>query len=219
MSEKKKGLCISIVSLSLFIIMLILLLFVDKSDEVGLSGFNKLYSHDYNKALDIISDILFYIVILIFVASIIFFIYKLIKVKDVKKVDYRFYIYYLVAFLAVLIWILFDFVIKINNRPNVIDGQVESSFPSTHVFLTTYILLPLTTFFFKKDRERNPEKIDLDTIITVIAFVVIGAEFVLRFWSGMHWLTDCICGLLLGVFLFGLYYFLISLIKDKKSLD
>ena len=56
-------------------------------------------------------------------------------------------------------------------------------------------------------------------IISLIAFLIVGAMVVLRFWCGDHWLTDSIGGLILGVFAFGLYYFITSYIKDKKSLE
>lgn len=211
MSEAKKGLIISIVTLILFNILIILLKFVDVK-EVGLYGFNNTYLHEYSKALDIISDVLLYLSFAAFVAVVVYFIYKLIKTK---KPDYRLIVYFLVMVVVVLTYLVFEFFVKVNGRPY---DPADSSFPSTHVLLTTYILLPITTLFFKKNREKEvKEKIDLETIIALIAFIIIGAEFILRFWSGMHWLTDCIAALLLGVFYFGVYYFTISMIKSKKS--
>ena len=224
MSEKKKGLCITIVSLVLFNILMFLIKFADVKEvepygKIGLYGFNNTYRHDYNKTLDIVSDVLLYLTIGIFVASVCYFIYQVIKFKSLKKVDYRLYVYFIIGIFVVITYIVFDFILKINNRPNVIDGELEGSFPSTHVLLATYLLLPLTTFFFKEGREQDTKKIDLDTVVTTIAFVIIGAMFILRLWSGMHWMTDCIGGVLLGVFYFGLYYFITSYIKDKKSLE
>ena len=159
-----------------------------------------------------------YLSIGVFLAVVVYFSYQIIKYKF-KKVDYKLLTYFIMMVLVVLTYLVFDYVVKLNYRPNLIDGKLEGSFPSTHVFLTTAILLPVTTFFFKENREEDTKKIDLDTIVTVIAFVIIGAMFVLRFWSGMHWMTDCIGGLILGVFYFGLYYFVTSYIKSKKSLE
>ena len=213
MSESKKGLIISIVTLVLFNILIILLKFVDVK-EVGLSGFNNTYLHEYNKALDIISDILLYLSIGAFVAVVVYFIYKLIKNKG-KNVDYILIVYFLCMVIVVITYLVFEFFVKVNGRPY---EPSESSFPSTHILLTTYILLPITTLFFKKDRDKETkEKFDLETGISLIAFIIIGVEVILRFWSGMHWITDCLGGLILGVFYFGVYYFVISLIKDKKS--
>ena len=212
MSETKKGLCITIVSFVLFIILVILLKTVDVK-EVGLSGLNNLYLHEYNKALDIVSDVLLYLSFLAFLAVAVYFLYKLIKTKTV---DYRFLVYFLVMVVVVILYLVFDHLIKINGRPY---EPEEASFPSTHVLLATYILLPITTFFFRKNREEVDQKIDKETVISLIAFIIIGVMVVLRFWSGDHWLTDSIGGLILGVFAFGLFYFLSSLIKDKKSLE
>ena len=223
MSETKKGLCICIVSITLFIILMILLKTVNVKEvegigKIGLYGFNNTYKHDLNKTLDIISDVLLYISIAAFLASAVYFMYKLIKNKF-KQVDYRLLVYFIIAVCVVITYLVFDHVIKLNNRPNIIDGELEGSFPSTHVLLATYFLLPLTTLFFKEGREKDTKKIDIDTIITTIAFAIIGAMFVLRLWSGMHWMTDCIGGVLLGAFYFGLYYFITSFIKSKKSLE
>lgn len=223
MSETKKGLCITIVSLVLFNILMILLCFVNVKEvepfgKIGLYGFNNTYRHDYNKTLDIISDVLLYLSIAAFVAAVVYFAYGLIKNKF-KKVDYRLLVYFIITVCVVITYLIFDHVVKLNNRPNIIDGELEGSFPSTHVLMATYLLLPLTTLFFKEGREKDTKKIDLDTIVTTIAFVIIGAMFVLRLWSGMHWMTDCIGGVLLGVFYFGFYYFITSFIKEKKSLE
>lgn len=219
MKEMKKGLIISIICFISFIILTILLKCVDV-DEVGLYGLNKIYRYDYNKTLDIISDILFYIVLAFNIFLVGFVIYKMIKKKE--KIDYKFLIYVSILSLGIILWLLFDYVIKINYRPNVIDGKIESSYPSTHIFLTTYIMLSSPYIFLKMEGKKgleNQNKLGFEEILTIIFLVIILAQTVLRLYSGMHWLTDCIGGLLLGGTLFGLYYFIISLIKNKKSLE
>ena len=227
MSETKKGLLITIISFAFFILLIILLLTCDVKDiydakDVGLAGLNKLYCKEYNKALDIISDILFYLVIafnlfLIVIASV-----QMAKAKSIKGIDFKIFIYFGILALAIVLWLLFDYVIKINTRPYIIDGKVEGSFPSTHIFLTTYIMLSSPYLFLKMEGKKGLEKqgkLGFEEIITIIFLVIVLVMFILRLYSGMHWLTDCIGGLLLGLFLFGLYYLIIGLIKKKKSLE
>ena len=60
-------------------------------------------------------------------------------------------------------------------------------------------------------------KLGFEEIVTIIMLVVILLMTILRLYSGMHWLTDCIGGLILGVFYYGVYYLIISIIKNKKS--
>lgn len=217
MSETKKGLITSIISLVLFIILLILLKTVDVK-EVGLYKLNNTYYHEYNKALDIISDVIFYIVLAFNFFLVGFVIYKMIKKKE--KIDYKFLLYVGVLSFVIILWLLFDYVFKINNRPNIIDGKIEASFPSTHVLLTTYIMLSSPYVFLKMEGKKgleNQNKLGFEEIITIIFMVIMLSMLVLRLYSGMHWLTDCVAGLLLGIFLFGLYYLLISVVKNKMA--
>ena len=215
MSETKKGICISVISLVLFNVLICLLEFVDVQ-EVGLYGLNHTYLKEYNKAVDIISDVLFYIVIAFGVFLVGFTIYKLIK----REANYKFYAFFIVLAFVVLTFIIFEFCVTINTRPYPIDGKIESSFPSTHVFITTYIMLASPYMFLKMEGNKGLEKqnkLGFEEIVTIIMLVVILLMTILRLYSGMHWLTDCIGGLILGVFYYGVYYLIISIIKNKKS--
>ena len=213
MNETKKGLFIFIICFSLFILLTILVKFVDV-DEVGLYGLNKIYKYEYNKTLDLVSDLLFYIVLSLNIFLVGFEIYKIIKKKE--KIDYKFLIYILILSVGIILWLLFDYVLKINNRPNIIDGKIEGSFPSTHVFVTTYIMLA-SPYLFLKMEGNDSNKLDLEGVITIIFMVIMCAMVLLRLYAGVHWITDCIGGVLLGIFLYGLFYLITNIIKSKKS--
>lgn len=224
MSELKKGICITSITLILFIILIILLKCVDVKalydcDSIGLAGLNKTYYKEYNKALDIISDILFYLVLAFNVFLIVLYALDLSKTKSIKS-GYKFYVYFGILALGIILWLLFDKVICINTRPYAKDGIIEGSFPSTHVFLTTYIMLSSPYLFLKMEKNTSLEKankLGFEEIITIIFISLVLVMAVLRLYSGMHWLTDCFGGLLLGSFLFGLFYLVICIIKNKKA--
>jgi len=224
MSELKKGICIISTTLILFIILIVLLKCVDVKalydcDSIGLAGLNKTYYKEYNKVIEIISDVLFYIVIAFNVFLIVLYAIDLAKTKSIKS-GYKFYVYFGILALGIVLWLLFDKVICINTRPYAKDGIVEGSFPSTHIFLTTYIMLASPYLFLKMEGNKGLEKankLGFEEIITIIMLVVVLAMTILRLYSGMHWLTDCFGGLLLGSFLFGVFYLLICIIKNKKS--
>ena len=130
MSELKKGILITSISFVFFIVLIILLLTCDVKDiydakDVGLAGLNKLYYKEYNKVLDILSDIIFYIVIVFNLFLIVVAAMQMVKAKSIKGIDYKFFIYFGILALALVLWLLFDNVIKINTRPTIIDGKIE----------------------------------------------------------------------------------------------
>ena len=220
MSELKKSILITTISFVAFIILIILLKTVDVKDiydakEVGLAGFNKTYYKPYNKTIDIISDIIFYLVIAFNVFLIVLAAMKMAKAKSIK-IDAKFFIYFGLLALAIVLWLVFDKVLEINTRPNIIDGKIEGSFPSTHVFVTTYIMLA-SPYLFLKMEGNDSNKLDLEGVITIIFMVIMCAMVLLRLYAGVHWITDCIGGVLLGIFLYGLFYLITNIIKSKKS--
>ena len=220
MSELKKSILITSISFIAFIVLIILLKTVDVKDlydakEIGLAGLNKTYYKPYNKTVDLISDIIFYLVIAFNVFLIILAAINMAKVKSIK-IDAKFYIYFGILALAIILWLVFDKVLEINTRPNIVDGKIEGSFPSTHVFVTTYIMLASPYLFLKMEGNES-SKLDLEGVITIIFIVLICAMVALRLYAGVHWITDCIGGVLLGIFLYGLFYLFTNIIKNKKS--
>ncbi|MBO5541982.1 MAG: hypothetical protein J5936_00935, partial [Acholeplasmatales bacterium] len=127
--------------LVLFII-LMLLLNVDKAviaesgQEVGLSHINNLVSYSYKDNIDTMTDLLMYVTFTVVVFEACLGLYQLITRKSLFKVDIEIIIFGIALVLMVALWLLFDYVIKINVRPT---HKVEGSFPSTHVLITTFL--------------------------------------------------------------------------------
>jgi undecaprenyl-diphosphatase len=94
----------------------------------------------------------------------------------------------------VLIWIIFDKILIINYRPILINGNIEGSYPSTHVMVSTFVLL------FLSDKLKKIFK--NDKIFYIISIGLILIQSISRILLKMHWFTDIIGGLLIGCLLF-----------------
>ena len=147
---------------------------------------------------------------LIILALVVFYagvgLIQLIKRKSLKKVDKE--IILLGAFYAivVLIFVLFE-MIELNYRPILVDGKLDASFPSTHVFLSLFI--GCSAILVNKKLFKKP------LIINIIIALVTVTIIALRTISGVHWLTDIVGALLYASTLGYIYYSLISY-KTKK---
>ncbi len=182
--------------------LLVILLSVDKrvitlsGKEVGLSHLNDLVKYEENKTLDKISDIFFYFSFVSVAFGIGLGIYQLVKGKSIMMVDSSVVTYGIFIVFAVAFWLLFDKAIKVNYRP--INGN-EASFPSTHIFLTTFFMLSLHNLLTKVFKNNLVKYLSL---CVAVFFIVIVTLF--RVLSGMHYITDAIAGLFIGL----TFYFL-----------
>jgi undecaprenyl-diphosphatase len=188
----------------LFMLLTISLMTIDvrvigeTNKEIGIGFINKLsVGIEYNKTLDLFSDIFMYLSIglIIFFAGLGFI--QLIKRKSILKVDREILLFGILLILVAVLWLVFDKFILINYRPILIDGELEPSYPSTHVLLVTFILPTSASIASKYVKKSNIIK-----FIYIMAILCSALTFVLRFLSGVHWLTDCIGGALLGVLCF-----------------
>ncbi len=203
------------VFLFLFII-LILLLNVDKdyitpTGKVGLSSFNDIVDYKYNKGWQILADVFLYLGIALVAILAIYGLYELIKRKSLFKVDK--YIIVIGAFfiISIILWLLFDKVVTINYRPILVDGEKESSFPSTHTFVCVFIYMSAYTVVKKLLNNKIYNEIVLSIAIVIIIFTAVS-----RILSGMHYLTDVMGGVFLGLSLYFICDGIITII-DKKE--
>ena len=201
--------------LFLFII-LILLLNVDKdyitpTGKVGLSSFNDMVDYKYNKGWQILADVFLYLGIALVAILAIYGLYELIKRKSLFKVDK--YIIAIGAFfiISIILWLLFDKVVTINYRPILVDGEKESSFPSTHTFGCVFIYMSAYTVVKKLLNNKIYNEIVLSIAIVIIIFTAVS-----RILSGMHYLTDVMGGVFLGLSLYFICDGIITII-DKKE--
>lgn len=207
-----------IILLSLFLLLIFLVLFVDvRYDEVsnqniGLYFLNQLFRiNEYNKTYDLYSDYFLYISLLFVGVVGIVGLGQLVKNKKWRFVDYRIKLFGLMLLIMTVIWIIFDKILIINYRPIKIENEIESSFPSTHLMVVTFVYLSICSFIDLKDKSKS---LKIAVLISIIITILITASY--RILSGVHWFTDIIGGVLIGILLFLVYIKLIIYVKLKK---
>lgn len=103
-------------------------------------------------------------------------------------------------YLAVLTAYLFFEEVVINYRPILIDGAPEASYPSSTTVLVLCVMPTAAMQLKTRVRNRTLRRCAVVLIGGFTVFMVIG-----RFWSGVHWLTDIVGGILLSAGLVMLY--------------
>lgn len=128
--------------------------------------------------------------------------------KNICKVDRDILILGGFYILTIAAYLLFECVV-INYRPVLINGYLETSYPSSTTLL---VLCVMTTAIIQWDRRIKNRPIRIATIIVTTAFIVF---MVLgRLVSGVHWFSDIVGGILLSAGLVMLY---ISFAEDRKE--
>lgn len=224
MKTRKASFAQPVIMLTVFLLFTLLVAMVDykpigpRGSEVGLAAVNGfLHSHfGYNDLFYVLSKLLGYICFLIPVINAGVALRDICRKKSLFKIGPdvlgAFVIYVLMAFF----YVLFNTVV-LNSRPVLMDGQLEASYPSSHTLLG--ITLCLTAALQLNFRDRNLErKVRNQRILIALGVLVV----VTRFFSGVHWFTDIVGGVLLGLTLTALYVPLVRLIgrlfyKDKRK--
>jgi len=200
--------------LFIFILTIILLNF-DKAViatngyEVGMSHVNNLVKYEYKSWADKISDVLFYLTFIVPLLAVALGIYQLVKEKSLKKVDLVIIIFGVFLILAIIVWLLFDHAIKINIRPT---HEIKGSFPSTHVFLTTFFVLTCHGYLCYKYDNKLIKYLSL-----IIAIVIIIIMTIFRVIAGVHYITDVFGGVVIGITFYYLTFGISKWFINKQS--
>lgn len=179
--------------------------------NVGFSTINQLF-HQWTGVhhwLYNITDWLGLIPIIVCFGFAILGLFQLIKRKSLLKVDIDIILlgaYYLVV---VAFFIGFE-IVPINYRPILIEGVMEASYPSS----TTLLVLSVTpTLAFQVKRKLKSSS--CNKAVYAFTYIFCALMVIGRLYSGVHWLTDIIGGILLSTGLFYLYIGTIEFIDNK----
>ena len=204
---KKKYCVASFVCFMLFAVLILLIKFADvaaigpEGSQIGLSGINGAFQNafPFNERIYEITEITGYISLAFIGVFALLGLYQLISRKSLKKIDCD--IYLLAGFYAAVIafYVAFE-VVVINYRPVLEDGALAASFPSSHTLLAVCIMLSSAHQISKRVKTSNLKLAGITFCTVIMLITVIG-----RLFSGVHWLTDIMGGVLLSLALFFAY--------------
>lgn len=211
----------ALICLILSVVLIVLLKLVDvaaigpEGTTIGLSTLNQvmrniLGSSDFwYKVTQAIGYFAIAVGLMLMLVSLIHMIVK----KGVKKADRHMSAMFLVYFILAVVYVVFEKVI-INYRPVIMPGDehVEASFPSSHTMLLVTIM-GVAAVALGHYIENKVVKI----ILQILCIVLIAAMVMGRLLSGVHWFTDVIGGVLIGLTLVFLYIGLQKRVRRRRT--
>ena len=208
MKRIRKSFIASMCLLTAFVLWTVAICFVDvraigpQNSSVGFAGING-FVHNLTGVhwgLYNITDWLGLVPIFVCMGFGILGLVQWIKRKSIRKVDYDIFVlggFYIVTIAA---YLFFESVV-INYRPELINGYLEASYPSSTTLLVMCVMPTAVMQFNSRIKNKVLRNIIAVAIIAFIAFMVIG-----RLVSGVHWFTDIVGGALLSAGLVTMYY-------------
>lgn len=136
---------------------------------------------------------------------------QLIKRRSLFKVDYDIIILGIYYIIVILGYLIFE-MIPINYRPILINGIMETSYPSSTTLLVLCVMPTLIEQVNRRIDNEIVKRIVQFFSIVFSVFMVIG-----RMICGVHWFTDIVGGILLSAGLFCLYKVFV-LIFNKENI-
>ncbi len=97
------------------------------------------------------------------------------------------------SYLVVLLLYVFFELVVVNHRPILIDGNLEASFPSSHTMAVVSVMGTACVQLRRYVANTLVGRCLQGTAMLVVAITVLG-----RLYSGVHWFTDIVGGVLLG---------------------
>ncbi|MBO4284136.1 MAG: phosphatase PAP2 family protein [Clostridia bacterium] len=118
-------------------------------------------------------------------------------------------------YVAVLCFYVFFELVVINYRPVLLDGAAEASFPSSHTMLSITVFVSAAKILYRRFNPRVSPILFSLPFWALAAFVAVA-----RLFSGVHWLTDILGGVLLSlalIFLFSFFSDRVPIETDEKK--
>lgn len=171
---------------------------------VGLAGLNQSINGNlpYNDTLHTITGITGYLALFLAACVGIVGFLQFVKKKSIMKVDPDI-IAFCVYVVAVLVaYILFEKCV-VNYRPLILDAAegLEASYPSSHSLLAISFMGAIMVWLGGRMDKGVVRNVSLAVCFVIAAITVVG-----RLFSGVHWFTDIIGGVILGMAFVMTYY-------------
>lgn len=211
---------LSLSFLAMFVLFTLTLKFVDvktigpNSSSVAYSTVNKVVHEIFgvNVTLYNITDWAGLAVLFIMLGFAVLGLVQWIKRKNILKVDSSILVlgvYYIVLF---LVYIFFEYNV-INRRPVLINGFLESSYPSSTTMLCLCVL-PTAMMQFR----RLIKNVIVRNTVNFVCGLFTAFMVLCRLVSGVHWFTDIVGGTLFSVGFVLLYYAANNFLKSLDCL-
>ena len=182
---------------------------------VGFSSVNIPFSQKFgfNPIFYKVSEVLGYLIFLVIAVFAFIGCYQLIKRKSLMKVDKDLYALAITYVFTFALYIFFDKVLVINLRPIIMAGEsiAEPSFPSSHTLLAVSVL---ETAISECGKIR---KKSFRVSLVIVLAILMGATVLSRLFSGVHWVTDIIAGILWGEVMMTLYQLFSALFSKEEK--
>ena len=182
---------------------------------VGFSSVNIPFSQKFgfNPIFYKVSEVLGYLVFLVIAVFAFIGCYQLIKRKSLMKVDKDLYALAITYVFTFALYIFFDKVLVINLRPIIMAGEsiAEPSFPSSHTLLAVSVLGTAISECGKIRRK------SFRVSLVIVLAILMGATVLSRLFSGVHWVTDIIAGILWGEVMMTLYQLFSALFSKEEK--
>ncbi len=136
---------------------------------------------------------------------------QLIKRRSLFKVDYDIIILGLYYVIVILGYLVFE-TIPINYRPILIDGRMETSYPSSTTLLVLSVMPTVSFQVNRRIKNTFIKNLINASVVLFVLLMVIG-----RTIAGVHWLTDIIGSVILSVGLYLIYQSIVLLIDKKQN--
>ena len=206
-------------SLVLFILMIVLLKNVDvqaigpEGSSVGFAGLNGFVHESIGESslwynISKVCGILTIAVMCLFAAI---GAWQLYQGKSLQAVDRRILAMGCVYVLLIILYIAFT-KIAVNYRPVLEDGQLESSFPSTHTMLACTVFGCAAALVQQAVTRKITQKWILRMCLILSILTVVS-----RFLSGVHWFTDILGGIVISVLITSVYCLWLGMSENRAK--
>jgi len=184
------------------------------NSSIGLATINSINKNlTYNEILDKITDISIIIALAFAGIICVIGIYQWIKRKSLKEVDFQILLSIIIYAVMFAFYVFFELVI-VNYRPILIDGQLEASYPSSHVLFTLTTLITAIPLLHKY---LNNKKLIIVFDIIIISLCLF--TMIARLLCGIHWLTDILGAVILSATLIMLYFSILDIYTSHKKVE
>lgn len=181
--------------------------------NIGLSAINLAFnkSFSYNETLHTISEYAGYIPVLFAAFFAIMGAGQALKYKSLKRVDSV--LYFLAAYYVVVgfVYLIFE-KMNINVRPLPLEGEWEASYPSSHTLFSITLsasAILVNNLFYAKAKWRKP--------MNILAILFMIAVPIMRLFSGVHWLSDIVGGVIISVTLVSFLNYALFFVRSSSK--